>query len=136
MNRSSHELKELLMNLIYKQKQDLRGLVSDPMVDFSRNRKIPYESMILSLLTMEGSTLTNELLRQFGCAITTATSSAFVQQRKKILPAAFEKLLREFVAQTTQENEYKGYKLLAVDGSDIQIPTNLKKELNLITYFI
>lgn len=125
MNRSSHELKELLMNLIYKQKQDLRGLVSDPMVDFSRNRKIPYESMILSLLTMEGSTLTNELLRQFGCAITTATSSAFVQQRKKILPAAFEKLLREFVAQTTQENEYKGYKLLAVDGSDIQIPTNL-----------
>lgn len=113
------------MNLIYKQKQDLRGLVSNPVIDFSRNRKIPYESMILSLLTMEGSALTNELLRQFGCKITTATASAFVQQRKKILPAAFEKLFREFVEQTSQEKQYKGYKLLAVDGSDIQIPTDL-----------
>ena len=53
------------MNLINKQKQDLTGLVSDPDVNFTRNRKIPYENMILSLLTMEGATLTNELLRQF-----------------------------------------------------------------------
>ena len=32
--------------------------------------------MILSLLTMEDSALTNELLRQFGLQYTTATSSA------------------------------------------------------------
>ena len=48
--------------------------------------------MILSLLTMEGTTLTNELLRQFGYDITTATSSAFVQQRKKF----FQVLLKNF----------------------------------------
>ena len=82
MNRNSQKL-NLLLNLINKQKQDLTGLVSDPDVNFTRNRKIPYENMILSLLTMEGATLTNELLRQFGCSTTTATSSAFVQQRKR-----------------------------------------------------
>lgn len=125
MNYNSQELKDLLMNLIHKQKQDLTGLVSDPNVDFSRNRKIPYENMILSLLTMEGSALTNELLRQFGCSTTTATSSAFVQQRKKILPIAFENLFHDFTSQTTQEDNDKQYRLLAVDGSDIQIPTNL-----------
>ncbi len=132
MNRKSQELKNLLISIINTQKQNLTGLVSDPLVDFSRNRKIPYENMILSLLTMEGNTLTNELLHQFGCNTTTATASAFVQQRKKILPIALEKLFHDFVLQTSQEDNYKGYKLLAVDGSDIQIPTNLKDEDSLI----
>lgn len=124
MNRNSQKLRNLLLNLINKQKQDLTGLVSDPDVNFTRNRKIPYENMILSLLTMEGATLTNELLRQFGCSTTTATSSAFVQQRKKILPAALENLFQEFASQTARSDNYRGYKLLAIDGSDIQIATN------------
>lgn len=126
MNRKAQELKTLLLRIVNTQKQDLTGLVSNPDIDFSRNRKIPYEKMILSLLTMEGTTLTNELLRQFGCDASTATSSAFVQQRKKILPLALEKLFQDFVSQTSQNDTYKGYRLLAVDGSDIQIPTNLE----------
>ena len=131
MNRNSQEVKDLLIGIINKQKQDLTGLVCNPNVDFSRNRKIPYENMILSLLTMEGTTLTNELLRQFGCSATTATSSAFVQQRKKILPIALESLFHDFAAQTFREDNYNGYRLLAVDGSDIQIPTNLNDEHSL-----
>lgn len=43
MNRTSLELKNLIMDIINKQKQDLTGLVSNPKTDFSRNRKIPYE---------------------------------------------------------------------------------------------
>ena len=65
-----------------------------------------------------------QLLRQFGCSTTTATSSAFVQQRKKILPAALENLFQEFASQTARSDNYRGYKLLAIDGSDIQIATN------------
>lgn len=125
MNRTSLELKNLIMDIINKQKQDLTGFVSNPKTDFSRNRKMPYEKMILSLLTMEGASLSNELLRQFGYSLNTATSSAFVQQRKKILPTAFISLFHDFAATTYSDDNYKGYKLLAVDGSDIQIPTNL-----------
>lgn len=125
MNKKSQELKTLLFSIINTQKQDLTGLVFNPDIDFSRNREIPYKKMMLSLISMEGTTLTNELLRQFGCDMSIATSSAFVQQRKKILPIAFEKLFQDFVSQTSQNNNYKGYRLLAVDGSDIQIPTNL-----------
>lgn len=54
MNKNLQKLRDLLLNLINKQKQDLTGLISDPDVNFTRNRKIPYENMILSLLTMEG----------------------------------------------------------------------------------
>ena len=62
MDRKTQELKALLLNIINTQKKDLAGLVSNPNIYFSRNRKIPYEKMILSLLTVEGTTLINELL--------------------------------------------------------------------------
>lgn len=125
MNQNLQDIKNLLISIINRQKQDLTGLVANPQTDFSRNRKIPYEKMILSLLTMEGASLTNELLRQFGCELNTATAAAFVQQRKKILPEAFESLFHDFVSETDSDDTYKGYRLLAVDGSDIQIATNL-----------
>ena len=34
MNRNSQKLRNLLLNLINKQKQDLTGLVSDPRCEF------------------------------------------------------------------------------------------------------
>lgn len=131
MNKTSLELKNILMSIINNQKKDLTGLVTNSKTDFSRNRKIPYEKMILSLLTMEGASLSNELLRQFGCSINTATSSAFVQQRKKILPNALETLFHTFAAKTAMKDNFNGYKLLAVDGSDVQIATNLNDKESL-----
>lgn len=125
MNQKSHDIKNLLISTINRQKQNLTGLVTNPQKDFSRNRKIPYEKIILSLLTMEGTSLTNELLRQFGCELSTATAAAFVQQRKKILPNALESLFHDFASETCSDDLYKDYQLLAVDGSDIQIATNL-----------
>ena len=73
---------------------------------------------------MEGGNLTNELLKRFGCHVDVVSASAFVQQRSKILPEAFETLFRLFVEQTAGGHLYNGYRLFAVDGSDIQIPTN------------
>ena len=58
----------------------------------------------------------------------TATTSAFVQQRDKILPYAFEFLLRTFTKShydtCANETKYKDYQLLAADGSDLHIATN------------
>ena len=125
MNYKPQDVKNILLNIINRQKENLDGLVVNPETDFSRNRKIPYEKMVLSLLTMEGASLSNELLRQFGCNTSTATASAFVQQRKKLLPDAFEHLFKTFVSETNGRITYKGYQLLAIDGSDIQIATNL-----------
>lgn len=132
MNYKPQDAKNILLSIINRQKENLTGLVVNPQKDFSRNRKIPYEKMILSLLTMEGASLTNELLRQFGCDMSIATSSAFVQQRKKILPEAFEKLFFDFSKETEHAVNFKGHRLLAVDGTDIQIATNLSDTDSLI----
>ena len=102
--------------------------VKDPGRDFTRERKLPLHKVLSVLLCMEGGSLTNELLRYFGCSQDTASSSAFIQQRHKINEFAFPSLFDLFVKNTDEERLYKGYRLLAADGSDIQIPTNQNYE--------
>ena len=100
----------------------------DPSRNFTRNRKLPLHEVISILLCMEGGSLTGELLRYFGCSQHTASSSAFIQQRQKINEFAFPSLFDLFVRKTDKDRLYKGYRLLAADGSDVQIPTNPKYE--------
>ena len=95
-----------------------------PGVFFSRDRKLPFSKVISFLLSMEGGTLTSELLKYFGCSADIASSSAFVQQRSKISEDAFPMLFSLFVRKTDSPKLYKGLRLIAADGSDIQIPTN------------
>lgn len=100
--------------------------VKDPARNFTRNRKLPLREVITALLCMEGGSLTGELLRYYGCSQHTASSSAFIQQRQKINEFAFPSLFDLFVKNTDKDRLYKGYRLLAADGSDIQIPTDPK----------
>lgn len=93
--------------------------VKDPKRDFTKKRKLPFNKVVSLLLAMEGGTLTTELLKYFGYSPNIATSSAFVQQRGKIHPSAFSSLFELFVQKTNKEQYYKGFRLLAADGSVI-----------------
>jgi hypothetical protein len=124
MRSKSQELKSTLFELIQRLRDNPKEHIRNPDKDFIRNRKLPFDKIIFSLLGMEGNSLTNELLRQSGCSVDTVTSAAFVQQRAKLLPTAFENLFHNFVHKTATDHLFKGYRLLAVDGSDIHIPTN------------
>ena len=95
-----------------------------PGKDFTRNRKLPFRKVVSFLLAMEGGSLTNEMLKYFGCSADIASSSAFVQQRGKINAAAFSNLFDLFVRKTDYPKLYKGLRLVAADGSDFQIPAN------------
>ncbi len=102
--------------------------VKDPNRDFTRERKLPLREVISVLLCMEGGSLTGELLRYFGCSQHTASSSAFIQQRQKINEFAFPSLFDLFVKNTDNTQLYKGYRLFAADGSDVQAPTNSEEK--------
>ena len=95
-----------------------------PERDFTRERKLPFREVISLLLSMEGGTLSTELLKHFGCSADTVSASAFVQQRNKINADALPSLFDLFVQNTDVPRYYKGFRLLAADGSEIQIPTN------------
>ena len=95
-----------------------------PGKDFTRKRKLPFLKTISFMLAMEGGTLATELLTRFGCSTTTASASAFVQQRSKLSPETFPALFDLFVRKTQPFQFYKGYRLFAADGSDIRVPSD------------
>ena len=95
-----------------------------PGIYFTRDRKLPFPKVISALLSMEGGSLTSEMLKYFGCSADIASTSAFVQQRSKISKDTFPMLFALFTKKTDSPRLYKGLRLLAADGSDIQIPTN------------
>lgn len=96
----------------------------NPERDNTRNRKLPFEKVVAAVLAFRGGTLNAELMDffDFDCAV--PTSSAFIQQRAKIIPEAFEILFHHFTDHICEQKTYKGYRLFAVDGSDLQIAAN------------
>ena len=97
-------------------------LLSNIDSDFTRDRKLAFDDVIMIILSMAGCPIREELLDYFDYDINTATSSAFVQARAKVLPEAFEQLLHLFNNAYPCTETYKGYRLIAVDGSDLNIP--------------
>lgn len=98
--------------------------VRHPKTDFTRNRKISMEQTLVELLAMGGESLPKEMLKFGDINNTELTASAFIQQRAKILPLAFKNLFDKFNEQCNDKKTYRGYKLLAVDGSEIDCYRN------------
>lgn len=108
--------------------------VKIPGKDFSRTRKLPLQTVLLMLVGMGGGSLAKELYEWFGYSTETATVSAFIQQREKIRPEALAMVFREFVKATVPDTFFDGYRLLAVDGSDLRLPANPHDEFSVIEH--
>ncbi len=52
--------------------------------DFTWNCKLSLKQMLTGIIGMGGGTLSNELLDMFDYSADTASTSAFIQQRKKL----------------------------------------------------
>lgn len=98
----------------------------NPNQDFTRDRKLKLETVINLLLCMEAGSLKDELYKYFDLNLDNPTASALIQQRQKIKIEAFEWLLKKFTNKTRQNKTYKGYRLLAVDGSSAPISYDKK----------
>ena len=97
-----------------------------PGKDNTRNRKFTFQKVIPFILAFRGGTLNHEIMDFFGLDPSTGTSSAFIQRRSTILPEAFESLFHGFSRSVDENKLYRGLRLLAVDGSDLQIAANPK----------
>lgn len=124
MKNPSKIIKAQLVSIIRKMNDSPELFVKHPGRDFTRKRKLSFEKMLLLLLTMGGGSLKTELYKHEGYTEHTPTSSAFIQQRDKLKSFALEHILHEFVIASAKAKHYKGYRLLAVDGSDLHTPTN------------
>ncbi|MFD3156324.1 IS4 family transposase [Haloimpatiens sp. FM7330] len=124
MNEYADFIKEKLEDILTDMQQYSWLYVNNPEKDFTRNRKLTFKEILRILLSMGGNSLNIELMKYFSYDHESATCSAFVQQRKKILPEAFEYLFNQFTSSALNPKYYYGYRMLAVDGSDLCIAHN------------
>lgn len=116
-------LKSKLDNLIVDVSMSSE-FVRNPKTDFTRKRKLGFIPTFNSVLTMGGNSLESELLELFEYREITPCKSAFVQARHKILPEAFSHVFCEFTKLLPRHKTYRGYHLLSVDGSSLNIWRN------------
>lgn len=116
-------LKSTLDDIIREMATNPSLFAKNPQTDFTRDRKLGFDKLVHLLLGMRGNSINKELYDYFKDD-ELMTSSAFVQQRDKLLPEAMEYLLHEFNAQCNDTKTYEGYRLYAVDGTDVNIAKN------------
>ena len=122
---SSSQVKDILFDCIHSMSEN-PWLYTYQQSDFSRNRKISFFDAIISTICMQRSASKTEVLKFYDFLPDAPTHSALIQQRNKIKPEAFEDLFYRFTDALSPDLTHKGYRLLAVDGSDIYIPRNPK----------
>lgn len=124
MNNFKH-----LQRVLFKEVQYLNRFkslfVENSKSDFVRKRKLSFDKTIMDIISLETGSLKDELLKLNNYAIDTPSTSAFVQARSKIRVEAFETLFKNFNSHSRKEKTYKGYRLLAIDGSTLPIDNSI-----------
>ena len=121
MSSQAAKLKKLLKTTIQEMARNRDLFTKSPGKDFTRKRKLDFTSVISILLSMSGGSTASSLMDYFKFDSTAASTSAFVQQRAKLKPEAMEYLFRRFAQESPAKKTFHGYRLLAADGSDLQI---------------
>jgi len=84
-----------------------------------RSKKLSFIDDMKLIISMEPSSIKEEMFDYFGLDIDTVSTPGFVESRVKIKDIAFKYLLDYMNSAYPCNKTYKGYRLLAVDGSDI-----------------
>ena len=127
MNNSKH-LKKILNHAISIVSNSPSLFVFNPETDFTRDRLLTFETVIKNIICMETGSLKDELLKLNDYSCSTPTASAFVQARSKIKHDAFVSIFNIFNQKSKTIKTYKGYRLLAIDGSTLSIDNTIPDE--------
>jgi len=120
MQKQIREVKRKLKLSITQLDRNKHEYVHRPGKDFSRNRKVNFKDVINTFLCLSGKSMGNELLDVLPEKHQVSVS-AFMQQRNKLKANTFRKLLTTFNSKLDCLKLHKGYRLIAVDGTKINI---------------
>ena len=103
--------------------------------DFTRERKVGFVTLVCIILNMVRRTSQIEIdgfLEKFSVKRDekmTYTKQSFSEARQKLSPETFIMINDEFIQRYYEDDDfkkYKGYRLLAIDGSYIEIPNTVE----------
>lgn len=126
VNSTPNVLKENLDSAIQEVVSDFKENyhINNHNPAFSRKRVLTMETVINLLLSMQGGSLKKEL---YDAGVSVSTS-AFVQQRDKIPWTVMEEVFESFNSKCEDTKTYKGYRVLAIDGTTINMARNPKSD--------
>ena len=140
----SNELKKTILKLeFFKEKILSDSFKSENRMnkkDFTRDRKLPFSKVLLTIVRKSVKSIQNvlnETQKHFSNLLDedleTISKSAYSQARDKLNYKAFEELANHASDMFYKDDEYKtfkGFRLLAIDGSMVTLPNNedIKKE--------
>lgn len=127
----SLSVKNLLLKHIEQMEQHKEDFVKRPFRDFSRNTKLSFQNTIMSLISMERSSITSELQKFLISLLTHPHHLLLFNSGINCCLLLFSIFLCIF--QGVSIRQYNGFNIFAVDGSDILIP--LEKENKAYSYF-
>jgi hypothetical protein len=122
---------KILAKLLFKAKtKEFKKKSKNNLKDFTRDRKIDFLGIVTMIMNMMRKSLQieiDEFIQKFGNKDMDEnyTKQAFIKARQKLNPIAFQILNDTIISEFYADGEfktYKGYRLLAVDGSDLEIP--------------
>ena len=122
--QSPEHLRKLLFHMISEMEAYSYLFVKKPGIHFSRDRKLTFSHVLKFLISMAGGSVQKELLDFFNYCSDSVSSSAFSQQREKLLPEAVDFLFHSFTNALTDLHTYRNYRLVACDGSNLAITYN------------
>lgn len=126
MKSTAQSVLKALNGAIHHVSENFRDYCPNPEKNFSRNRKLSFEDMLRIPLAMQCKSLQPELNNYFDFKKGIPSKSAFVQKRQLVNPEAFREVFRRFTAAASSKKRYKGFQLLACDGTDVNLPRNPK----------
>ena len=110
--------------MIFEMTQNSASFSKRPGKDFSRKSRLSFYQTVSILLVMQGKNISDELLNFFDYKLDTPSASAFVQARNKLAPHTMQTLFQRFVSVSEVHETYKGFRLLAADGSEFSVSQN------------
>ncbi len=125
---SVRKIHENLKNAVQQIIENKEEYIKNPKTDFTRKRKMTIEDVISQILFMTGGSLKRELYNMAKKKKMKLTPSAFVQQRSKISSSAFKDIFYHFNDYCKDAKKYRGYRLMAVDGTEINCCRNPQSE--------
>lgn len=128
MEQSAESNQNILYGVFDELEKRAHEFVLRPGKDFIGRRKLPFAETLKTISILEGNSLDKELcdIHNIKGDKPFISKSTFVQRRGKIKHEAFEEAFRMFNAKTSINdlNLFKGHRLLAIDGSDVNIALN------------
>lgn len=119
------KIKQTLLSEIKKMNQHREDFCKRPGIDFTRDRKIPFDTLLHFQISMESGSVSHELLKYFNFDDQAPSLSAFYQQRAKLSDDVFQKLFYGFNSRFKPNALLNGrYQLLACDGSGFTFTRN------------